>query len=97
MQTTINVELFSAPTNNAVIRMPGRHYPGVLIQGDTLASLLDIAREIEALVDFESGSQLADRVIDLRKRLESMVSWYEERMIDAGLTLPYKKKGTETG
>lgn len=92
MERTIAVELFSPPTNNAVIRMPGRAYPGVLIQGDTLASLVATAKEIESLVPAAAvGSELADRVVDLRERLEGMLSWYEQRLSDAGLTLPYAK------
>lgn len=33
------VEMFSDATNRAVIRHPGRKFPGVLVQGDTLYSL----------------------------------------------------------
>ena len=33
----VEVELFTAPGNNAIVRMPGRAFPAVLVQGDTLS------------------------------------------------------------
>ena len=97
MQTTITFDLFSTPTNNAVLRMPGRAYPGVLVQGDTLAALVETAREIQSLMPVGArDSDLADRVCDIRKRLEGMLSWYEQSLSDAGLTLPYMKVPNET-
>jgi Family of unknown function (DUF6959) len=35
----VEVELFTDPGNNAVVRLGGRRFPGVLIQGDTLSIL----------------------------------------------------------
>jgi len=36
---SVEVELFADGGNNAVVRLPGRTFPGVLIQGDSLSSL----------------------------------------------------------
>jgi hypothetical protein len=33
------VEIYSDETNTSVMRHPGRHFPGVLIQGDTLYAM----------------------------------------------------------
>lgn len=33
------VEIYSDASNAAVMRHPGRNFPGVLVQGDTLANL----------------------------------------------------------
>lgn len=56
-------ELLTEPTNFAVIQLPGRRFPGVVFQGDSLGSLCadlraalaekeatDIRSEIEAIV-----------------------------------------------
>lgn len=40
-----DVEIFSDMTNAAVMRHPGRKFPGVLIQGDTLYTLCREADE----------------------------------------------------
>lgn len=49
----VEAELFTDGGNNAVVRLPGRRYPGVLIQGDSLAILRgDVAEAVEA---FDQG------------------------------------------
>lgn len=45
---TESVEIYSDETNRAVIRHPGRKFPGVLIQGDTLFTLCEMADEAYA-------------------------------------------------
>lgn len=46
----VEAELFTDGGNNAVVRLPGRHFPGVLIQGDSLSGLrVDIAEVVEAI------------------------------------------------
>lgn len=91
MTSQITAELFSEPVNNAVIRLPGRAFPGVLIQGDTLASLFQIARDAERLTPKDSASDLADAVTELRERLEATLVWYEHALSNAGMQLPYTK------
>ncbi|WP_062647698.1 DUF6959 family protein [Streptomyces maremycinicus] len=45
----IEAELFTAGGNNAVVRLPGRRFPGVLVQGDSLHLLrTDMAELVEA-------------------------------------------------
>jgi hypothetical protein len=39
----VEVELVTDGGNNAVVRMPARSFPGVLIQGDTLSTLWETA------------------------------------------------------
>jgi hypothetical protein len=45
----IEVELFANISNSPVIKMPGRHYPGVVIQGDSLANLYSQALTLSQL------------------------------------------------
>ncbi|MDV9170989.1 hypothetical protein R6V09_12685 [Streptomyces sp. W16] len=45
----VDVELFTDGGNDAVVRLPGRRFPGVLIQGDSLHILRsDVAEVVEA-------------------------------------------------
>ncbi|WP_406304473.1 hypothetical protein OHA61_22035 [Streptomyces sp. NBC_00885] len=46
----VEAELFTDGGNNAVVRLPGRRFPGVLIQGDSLSILRsNVAEVVEAL------------------------------------------------
>lgn len=42
----IDAELFTDGGNDAVVRLPGRRFPGVLIQGDSLHILRSDAAEV---------------------------------------------------
>ncbi|MET7696809.1 hypothetical protein [Streptomyces sp. NPDC005485] len=45
----VEAELFTDGGNDAVVRLPGRRFPGVLIQGDSLYILRsDVAEVVEA-------------------------------------------------
>jgi hypothetical protein len=49
----VEAELFTDGGNNAVVRLPGRRFPGVLIQGDSLSILrADVAEVVKA---FDQG------------------------------------------
>jgi hypothetical protein len=45
----VEVEMFSETVNYPVVRVPGRVFPGVVIQGDSLSVLASMAEDILAL------------------------------------------------
>lgn len=45
------VEVFCDETNFAVVRVPSRKYPGVVIQGDSLLDLIGTIKEAIELLD----------------------------------------------
>jgi hypothetical protein len=80
----LTVECFTEQGNNAVIRMPNRKYPGVLIQGDTLKNLLDMA---EALIVLSvSGSrELKDEAEGLADHIRDIYSYYQAAIQSGGV------------
>jgi hypothetical protein len=44
-------EVYSKATNHAVIRPPGRRFPGSVIQGDTLGSLFSSALQLARMAE----------------------------------------------
>jgi hypothetical protein len=80
----LTVECFTEQGNNAVIRMPNRKYPGVLIQGDTLKNLLDMA---EALIVLSvSGSrELKDEAEVLADHIRDIYSYYQAAIQSGGV------------
>jgi hypothetical protein len=76
---TITVMCFSEKTNAAVIAMPGRKFPGLVIQGDTLRSLCDIVE----------GGDREGALDHLKERLTALRKEYERVLRSAGLPLPY--------
>jgi hypothetical protein len=85
MTKTIAVQLYGHPGNNAVVRMPDRENPGVVIQADTLWTLAKNARELSDRL--RSGKRLPDAVDEaeaLAERLEEMLARLRSEVAAAG-------------
>jgi hypothetical protein len=81
------VEIYSDATNRAVIRHPSRKYPGVLVQGDDLHRLCQLA---DAVCDgvgrhhstFHDANQL-------RNALWSDLDHYKTVLVEHGIPIPF--------
>ena len=89
--TKAEVEVFSAPGNDVVIRMPGRKYPGVLVQGDSLSILVNLAASIDARAKKLGDEDLLDDSTELRELLMKKILWYEAALKAHGIDLPYSR------
>ena len=81
------VEIFSDATNAAIMRHPNRKFPGVLVQGDTLNSMLKSAEIV--LHSLDSNEDLYYEMRDLKEILEGMVSHYKTVLLQHGESLPF--------
>ncbi|MCB2085420.1 MAG: hypothetical protein H6920_00495 [Sphingomonadaceae bacterium] len=81
------VEIFSDQANAAVVRHPGRNYPGLLLQGDSLYSLYRDVDELCQMLDPTVEAFLeAD---DLRNRLRAFLVHYKNVLAEHEITLPF--------
>jgi len=87
------IEIYSDATNAAVMRHPGRQFPGMLIQGDTLFSLSRMAAT--ALAGAEPDSDHWHDLKELVDELQSRVDFYSQVMREHGLKLPFVYDGSE--
>jgi hypothetical protein len=83
--------LLSRPINFAVVQLPERTFPGVVVQGDTLHSLVvrigGMAGSLRAGDFDEVSAGLEDVAIQLGEALKH----YETVCKERGIALPYKK------
>ncbi|WP_371799133.1 hypothetical protein OG963_15045 [Streptomyces sp. NBC_01707] len=81
----VEAELFTDGGNDAVLRLPGRRFPGVLIQGDTLSVLqADVAElaELCSAGDLEEARNAASLLhAELRAKLERYTAALEAHEI----------------
>ena len=81
------LEIYSDASNAAIIRHPQRRFPGVLVQGDTMHSMAEIAKTVSAGLDKETD--LFWEMEELRERLESFVQHYIEVLKAEDMKLPF--------
>jgi len=85
----VEVTVLSNTVNSPVIQFPGRRFPGVLIQGDSLRSmtnLVNVIGECLRIGDIEEARSVA---VELDDVLGSHIKHYEAVLDAHGLTLPY--------
>lgn len=86
---TKQVDLLSPPVNFAVVQLPERKYPGVVVQGDTLHSLLQQVRQMERLLAAGDLEELSGEVADLKEQLSDGLGYLERICAERGIALPY--------
>lgn len=83
------VEIYSDATNAAVMRHPDRRFPGVLIQGDTLDSLV---RRIGSVQREEGGAEeAAAELAEIHEELEELLRHYKSVLASHALELPFRE------
>ena len=86
---TESVEIYSDATNAAVMRHPGRKFPGVLIQGDTLHSLCVSAEAACAAARDAMKDDDFQRLDDIRNHLWSLLTHYKSVLNEHKIRLPF--------
>ena len=86
------VEILSDTTNAAVMRHPGRKFPGVLVQGDTLYSLCQSAdfacSRARSKVDDEAFRELNQ----VRNVLWSLLTHYKSALEEHQIPVPFSER-----
>jgi len=83
------LEVLTDLSNYAIVRMPGRNYPGCVIQGDSLSILLRHAERAHPLALATGNQELIDEVESLREALEDRLTHYESVITAHGYNIPY--------
>ena len=85
------LELLSRPINFAVVQLPEREYPGVVIQGDSLKALVQSVERMAKLLGGIQASELALEIEMAREQLQGALTHYEIVCSERGISLPYCK------
>lgn len=85
----IELEVFSQASNFAVIRVPGRRFPGSVIQGDSLSILYHQAAFVARRARTTSDTELIEAADYLCELITERLRHYEEVLQAAGIDFPY--------
>jgi hypothetical protein len=85
----MELEVYSQSINRGVIRMPSQSFPGLLLQGEMLSTLLRLAVSIQDKVRDTSDPELMHESLTLRDNLQQLVGHYESTLGRHNIPLPY--------
>lgn len=88
-----HVEIYSDVSNYAVMRHPGRNYPGILVQGDSLSILCHSADEVRQQFDNGDIEEALGALDEVRTMLWDRLNHYKAVLADHGLDSTWCRDG----
>ncbi|WP_155388014.1 DUF6959 family protein [Catellatospora paridis] len=85
----MEVEVLHRSGNLAVIQFASRNFPGIFAQGDTMSTIRDLLKPLEAQDLVGVDELTADRILEARDRLNELMAYYEEVLAARGISKPY--------
>lgn len=82
------VDIYSDAPNGAVLRHPGRKFPGLLIQGDTLSGLVKSLDRVQRSAH-QLKPEAQEELEDVHQQLREALAHYKSVLIAHGLPLPF--------
>ncbi|MFE2019827.1 DUF6959 family protein [Streptomyces sp. NPDC059499] len=85
----VEAELFTDGGNNAVVRLPDRRFPGVLIQGDSLSILRSDIAEVVAACEQGDAAAACETAGLLLTDLDALLTRYSAALDAHEIPRPY--------
>jgi hypothetical protein len=85
------LKLLSPARNYAIVQLPGRNHPGVVVQGDTLNAMVKSLSSSMHLLQTGQLSELSDELDNMLSELQEALKNFEMVCGQQGLDLPYPK------
>ena len=85
----LEVELLTDGGNDAVVRLPGRQFPGVLVQGDSLSIVRADVSELVGLCDAGDLEGAKETAALLLADMDALIRRYTEALRLHGIQLPF--------
>jgi len=89
------IKLYDHISNSGIVHLPGRRFPAVAIQGDTLSSMLSSALELMESANKNKDEDMYYEAQELAKRLYQHLKQYESVLESEGFEKPYSLKINE--
>jgi hypothetical protein len=85
----MELEVYSQSINRGIVKMPSQSFPGLVLQGETLAALLKLASTVHERSQNANDSQLVDTARELTETIQKLVLHYESTLNRHNIPLPY--------
>ncbi|WP_203922478.1 DUF6959 family protein [Rugosimonospora africana] len=87
----VEVELLTQQHSNAVLRLPARRFPGVLVQGDSLQVLTEDLERAQRALQRGEVADAQDELDSLVASLRELRDTYVAVLDAAGVPLPFNR------
>jgi hypothetical protein len=84
-----SASILSHGSNSAIVHLPGRKFPAVASQEDSLSIMLSQANFFAKFFLDEKNEELYFEALDLALKLQAHLTHYEDVLVKRGMTIPY--------
>ena len=91
-----SAKILEVGANGAVVQLPERKFPGIVVQGDSLSILLSDFEELKENIAKKDESEITASLAMIERHLKERVEFFESVLEKHGIELPYvrhEKKG----
>jgi len=85
----MELEVYSQSIDRGIVRMPSQSFPGLVLQGETLSSLLRLAKSTCEKLQDTTDTELMSTSRELLESIQKLVSHYEATLGRHNIPLPY--------
>ena len=82
-------QILSHFPNSGIVQLPGRRFPGIVMQGDTLSGVFDTAKFFLAEFKRLRDEDRYFEVLSFARQLQDQLLHYEDTLEHRGMQLPY--------
>lgn len=92
----MELEVYSQSINRGIVKMPSQSFPGLVLQGETLASLFTLAKTAYEKSKVTTDAELIDTSRQLMEEIQKLVAHYESTLNRNNIPLPYSTVATKS-
>ena len=85
----MELEVYSQSINRGIVKMPSQSFPGLVLQGETLASLLKLSRTAYEKSQNSGDAELTATAQELMENIQKLVAHFESTLTRHNIPLPY--------
>lgn len=81
--------LLTSASNYAVVQLPGRNFPGVVFQGDSLHALLSAVGAVTESLRSGKVAKAQDQLSSIEEQLSQVLTHYKQAVLSERPALPF--------
>ena len=84
-----SAKILAVGANGAVVQLPERKYPGIVVQGDSLSILVSNVEKLRRNIAKKDEVEIVASLEMIERHLKERLEFYENVLAKHGIPLPY--------
>ena len=89
--TDLSAPILAEVPNSGIVQLPGRRFPGVVVQGDSLSSMFDELASALGHAKSRRDEEAYYATLAVASQLQDLLAAYENTLSAIGSSLPYSE------